>query len=720
MILATSASLALVLAGYTTFSAMRAKDKTEHAVMDLALEKAGSVSKQVESNMVEAISASTSMAASLSGLLQGGQAKREDVIQMLKAVAPQYPSVFGTWMCELVGESAPRPTIGNDGANKEGLFTPYWTKSDSGELEFSTFPVDTSAEYYALPLRIEKSGVTAPYITTTKKLVTSVSVPIRVNGKIVAVGGVDIKLDDLTASLVSLEPFEGGHVMLLASDGKWLANPDKSKLMTDYSEEGAEQVEQALSSHGVQIVGMPDGGARVIYPFTASGMNATWATVVDVPGPVFSKPVWSEVLSTVGAGIILMIVATSGIWVISYVLVARRLKGVALAVDNMARGNYADRVPADAGRDELGRLSSALEKFREELADGVRLKMDQERLREEVEVGNKRQAALEIAKAEDLRDFVGAVQISFQRLAEGDLTVRMDEPVALDFEAIRQNFNSAVTSLEGTVHAVIQSVQTIRSGLAEISTASNDLARRTEQQAASLEETVAALGEVTRGINGTAEGASSAKTAVEQARADAEDGGEIVSRAIAAMTEIQHSSVRVENIIGVIEEIAFQTNLLALNAGVEAARAGEAGKGFAVVAQEVRELAQRSADAAKEIKGLISTSSSHVETGVKLVEKSGLSLMRIVEQVVSMAGTVGQIATSANEQATSLREVSSAADQMDKVTQQNAAMVEQATAATQGLTHETDVLAQTVARFRVEERRNLADGKLRVVARSHS
>ncbi|KWV54150.1 chemotaxis protein [Rhizobium altiplani] len=720
IILATSASLALVLAGFTTFAAIRAKNKTEHAILELALEKASSSSQKVESKMVEAIAASTSMAASLSGLFQEGQAKRTDVIQVLRAVAPHYQSVFGTWMCELSGENAPRPTLGSEGANKEGLFTPYWTKRDDGALEFSTWSVDVTDEYYALPLEIGKSAVTSPYLTTTNKLVTSVSVPIRIGGKIVAVGGVDIKLDDLTSSLASLEPFKGGHVMLLANNGKWLANPDRSKLMQDYSDDGVDQVKLALAGQGVQIVKAADGGVRVVYPFTATGMNATWAAVIDVPGAVFLTPVRNEIINTIFAGTFLMIVAVAVIWIISHFIIAKPLKTVAVAVNNMATGNYVDAVATNTGHDELGRLSNALEKFRQELNEGVQSKLNQEKLRDEVENGNRRQAALEKTKAEDLRNFVGSVQSSLKRLAEGDLTVRMDEPVASDFETIRQNFNSSVASLEDTVRAVVHSVSRIRYGLAEITTASNDLARRTEQQAASLEETVAALGEVTRGVNNTAVGADSAKMVVEHARSDAEVGGKIVARAVDAMTEIQASAVKIENIIGVIDEIAFQTNLLALNAGVEAARAGEAGKGFAVVAQEVRELAQRSAEAAKEIKVLISMSSQHVSAGVLLVEKSGTSLTSIVEQVVAMSDTVSQIAASAREQATSLREVSSAADEMDIVTQQNAAMVEEATAATQGLTHETEALAQTIARFQVEERRTYTTSRVRLVAGTQS
>jgi methyl-accepting chemotaxis protein len=205
---------------------------------------------------------------------------------------------------------------------------------------------------------------------------------------------------------------------------------------------------------------------------------------------------------------------------------------------------------------------------------------------------------------------------------------------------------------------------------------------------------------VTRGVDGTAQRAVQAQETAGTALKSAEKGGAIVSRAVEAMGEIERSSARIGNIIGVIDEIAFQTNLLALNAGVEAARAGEAGRGFAVVAQEVRGLAQRSAEAAKEIKGLISASGTQVERGVELVSASGRSIEEIVVQVDQMNRLVGEIATAAREQAISLKEVSVAADQMDKVTQQNAAMVEETTAAAQGLSAKTDELAGLTERFR--------------------
>ena len=216
-----------------------------------------------------------------------------------------------------------------------------------------------------------------------------------------------------------------------------------------------------------------------------------------------------------------------------------------------------------------------------------------------------------------------------------------------------------------------------------------------------MEETAAALEEITVTVNRTAAGSRQAAEAVASAKADAQASGQVVERAIAAMGEIEKSSTEITQIIGVIDEIAFQTNLLALNAGVEAARAGDAGRGFAVVAQEVRALAQRSAEAAKEIKGLISTSSKQVSHGVSLVGETGDSLKRIVEQVGAIDGLVSEISSSAQEQASSLGQVNTAVNQMDQMVQKNAAMVEESTAAAVALKDEASELEGLVSSFKI-------------------
>ncbi len=377
----------------------------------------------------------------------------------------------------------------------------------------------------------------------------------------------------------------------------------------------------------------------------------------------------------------------------------RPLNTLTSLMGNMARDDLSAAVPFTSRQDEVGAMAKAVAVFRD---NGIRSR-DVEAKAEEAREASERLRAdrllVDQVKAEELKAFVHLVETSFDALSAGDLTARMSQPVAAEFEPIRARFNVSIEQLERTIGSVVSAVGSMRTGLQEITVAAGDLSQRTEQQAASLEETVAALSGLVHGVNLTAQSADDAKAAAAVAQKEAEKGGLIVGQAVSAMTAIERSSTEIGKIIGVIDEIAFQTNLLALNAGVEAARAGEAGRGFAVVAQEVRGLAQRSAEAAKEIKGLISASTIQVERGVALVSASGHSLEQIVHQVGSVSQVITDMAMAAREQAVSLKEVSVAADQMDKVTQQNAAMVEETTAAAQSLSSETDELAELTGRF---------------------
>jgi methyl-accepting chemotaxis protein len=317
-------------------------------------------------------------------------------------------------------------------------------------------------------------------------------------------------------------------------------------------------------------------------------------------------------------------------------------------------------------------------------------------LREERERMEADRAAVERRQAAA----VAAVGAALSRLAAGDLSARVDGVLSPEFLSLKADFDNAATALTDTIKAVERATSGIRAGTDDIARAADHLAERTEQQASTLQETAAAVEQLTATVDRTAKSAKAVSAQVSEAAADAQASGVVVTRAAEAMNEIETSSAKVSQILGVIDEIAFQTNLLALNAGVEAARAGDAGRGFAVVAQEVRALAQRSADAAREIKTLIADSSRQVGEGVSLVGQTGEALRGIVAKVGAIDALVDEIAASANEQAAALSQVNVAVNQLDQVTQRNSAMVQQSTEATHALRAEAADLSSHVGGFR--------------------
>ncbi|MDX2205354.1 MAG: methyl-accepting chemotaxis protein [Hyphomicrobiaceae bacterium] len=393
------------------------------------------------------------------------------------------------------------------------------------------------------------------------------------------------------------------------------------------------------------------------------------------------------------------LVGAAGIGFVTSRAIAKPVRGMTAAMKRLAAGDLNVAVPAQDKNDEIGEMAKAVLVFRDAAVDKIRMEKEAEEARLRAEETRKRAEQEAIARERAMVS--GSVGKGMERLAAKDLTFRLVDDLPEAYIKLQSDFNHAVEQLEAAMLNVNACVGTINSGSREVSTAADDLSKRTEQQAASLEETAAALDEITATVKKAAEGTEHARKVVAVAKVDAEKTGDVVRRTVDAMGGIEKSAQQISQIIGVIDEIAFQTNLLALNAGVEAARAGEAGRGFAVVASEVRALAQRSADAAKEIKGLISTSSAQVAEGVELVAETGKALGRILEQVNDINQVVVDIAAGAQEQATGLTQVNTAINQMDQVTQQNAAMVEETTAAGHSLAQESNQLATLVAQFSV-------------------
>ncbi|WCJ61897.1 methyl-accepting chemotaxis protein [Agrobacterium tumefaciens] len=377
---------------------------------------------------------------------------------------------------------------------------------------------------------------------------------------------------------------------------------------------------------------------------------------------------------------------------------------------SLAGGETAAEIDGMDRKDEVGQMAVAVQVFRENAIERIRLEQETEANRSMSEKDRIEREQQKAREAADVKFAVDNLAAGLSKLSDGDVSYRIDQPFTATLDGVRNDFNMSAEKLQSALTRVAQNAGGIGAGANEIKSAADDLAKRTEQQAAAVEETAAALEEITTTVRDSTRRAQEAGQIVGRAKAGAEQSGEVVRRAVIAMEQISKSANEISNIIGVIDEIAFQTNLLALNAGVEAARAGEAGKGFAVVAQEVRELAQRSASAAKEIKALITTSNDQVQQGVQLVGDTGKALATIVSEVQEINRHVVSIVESAQEQSSGLQQINTAVNQMDQDTQKNAAMVEETNAASHNLAKEVASLNQLLAQFK------LADGSYQAKA----
>jgi methyl-accepting chemotaxis protein-1 (serine sensor receptor) len=480
------------------------------------------------------------------------------------------------------------------------------------------------------------------------------------------------------------------QMIALQSTGK---TAEAVRLSKTSMEPQAEQMNKAVADLVAFILGQTEGFVQT------SDAAATSAFVL-----------------TAAIALLTVLMAAAGI-VFAVAGIANPIRRIASAMKQLSGGDLDSTIPYAGRADEVGEMAGAVEVFRQNALNVVRLEQEAAASRSQSEAA--RAAAQQRAEreAEQLRFATATLGEGLRKLAVGDISFQLSDRFAAEYETLREDFNASLKQLGATIGAVLQTVHSIDSGTSEIASGAQDLSKRTEQQAASLEETAAALDEITANVSTATKRTDEARKIAVDANVSAQKSATVVSEAEQAMRRIEESSQQISNIIGVIDEIAFQTNLLALNAGVEAARAGEAGKGFAVVAQEVRELAQRAAQAAKEIKGLIQKSSNEVENGVKLVLETGLSLKSIGDYVAQINQVMDAISTSAREQSTGLAEINTAVNQMDQATQQNAAMVEQSTAAAASLSSEARRLRDLVNQFQLDSTQTQVDA-LRHAAQS--
>ncbi|MDF9301472.1 methyl-accepting chemotaxis protein [Tritonibacter mobilis] len=461
-----------------------------------------------------------------------------------------------------------------------------------------------------------------------------------------------------------------GDGNLIASAGD--AGEAQLDLLSELALAAFESNEMQVSANG-EVFAVPATTSKGV-PVGAIAM--TWSSKAAMIGAL------QQQMIAYGAGAVLFFAMMFIASMVLRRIVSAPLKDLGSSIVDIAAGQYDKPVEYLERADEVGRIARNVENLKQQLA-----------------LAHAKETERETAQAHQ-KHVVDALNNALKSMSDGDLTQAIDDPFAEEYETLRRNFNTTRATMVSIIDSVIESSERIRSSAEQISVSSADLSQRTESQAATLEETAAAMEELNGSVRSAAGGAREVEGIMEETRATAEQSSKVVSDAVEAMSNIEASSVKISKILTMIDDIAFQTNLLALNAGVEAARAGEAGRGFAVVASEVRALAQRSSDAAQEIKHLIVESTEQVGEGVRLVGRTGEELDKIIGRVGTISGHVSGIATGAEEQSTTLNEINTGVSQLDQVTQHNAAMVEETTAASQVLRNDATQLARVVAIFK--------------------
>ncbi|MDF1608604.1 methyl-accepting chemotaxis protein [Hoeflea sp. YIM 152468] len=652
-------------------------------------------------------------------VLQRGTASRA-VEEEISSTGAQAAQSIANWMnarialTEMAADAAGR-AADNDGirtALQNGVLTREFITTYVGDEAgtFTTWPVlDLPAGYDPRTRPWYKDAVTAgtavltePYAdASTNDLIISSAAPIMRDGKLFGVAGSDFSLKSLVAMIGSVDIGGKGSAFLVNSTGTILVHPDQalvSKTLSEAFPDSVPALEPAISR-----TNFADADVLVSFIPLTGLKSVNWHLGVVVDRDLAFASVGRFQVAAIFATIIAVILMTAVLASLLSRMVVRPVSEMTRVMGKLASGDLQSEIPGKDRKDEIGDMAAAVDVFKENALERRRLEEQADENRTLSERERHQREAAKQREAEELQQIVAVLADGLGRLSNGDLVHRIDTPFEGDLDRLRIDFNESVTKLNAAMASVGQNATAINAGASEIRTAADNLAHRTEQQAASVEQTAAALEEITTTVKDSARRAEEVGSLVARTRSGAEKSGEIVNKAVQAMQDIEKSSGEISNIIGVIDDIAFQTNLLALNAGVEAARAGDAGRGFAVVAQEVRELAQRSANAAKEIKTLITASGEQVRGGVALVNETGGALEVIVREVQDINGHVNAIVTAAREQSTGLQEINMAVNTMDQGTQQNAAMVEEQTAASHGLAAEAAALNELLSRFVIDE-----------------
>ena len=633
----------IVLLGFAitlTLLSRQTSTMQQHTALQYTTQLATSEGSKAARNLEQGLDAARTLAQALAGLKTADRADRATADALLKGVAEGNPAFLAVWTGwepdAFDGQDSAH--AGLPGHDASGRYVPYWNRGNaSASASASVEPLvdydkPGAGDFYQLAKASGQETVLEPYaypLGGKSVLITSLVVPIQINGRFVGVAGVDLALSSLQQAVEPIRIYETGFASLLSNKGVFVGDRDPQNVGKDMGHSESLDLARAAIAQGRSIEThfvsdrLQTDVTRVYVPIQIGNSKTPWSFAATVPDDTILADVRQLRWASIGLG------------ALSILLVSL---GLAWALNRMVLR------PIGGEPDDAAAMAA--------------------------------------------------------RVAQGDLSQSI-QVRANDNDSLMAKLQQMQGSLADVVANVRQGAEGVATASAQISQGNHDLSGRTESQASALEQTAASMEQLNSTVTQNAENARHATQLARTASSVAEQGGAAVARVIDTMKDINDSSHKIADIIGVIDSIAFQTNILALNAAVEAARAGEQGRGFAVVASEVRSLAGRSADAAKEIKALIDTSVSRVEAGTAQVDQAGSTMTEVVKAIQQVANLMGEISDASSEQSAGVGQVGEAIVQMDQVTQQNAALVEEMAAAASSLQNQAQDLVQTVAVFQL-------------------
>ena len=631
----------IVFAGYAitlTVMSHQSGSLQQRTTLLYTTELANSEGAKVAIQLERALDAARTLADGLGSLKTAGLIDRAGADALLKGVLAGTPGFLGVWT-----GWEPNAFDGKDsefvnlpGHDASGRFVPYWNRGATTIAVEPLIDYDKPGvgDFYQLAKASGQETILEPYLYSVggkSVLITSLVVPIKIDGRFVGVAGIDIDLKSLQTTVEKIRVYGTGYASLLSNRGIYVGDRDAENVGKPLIQnEGLQEAQQAVAQGNTlqsdfASQRLQTEATRIYVPVQIGATKTPWSFAVTVPNDTIQSEVRQQRLAAIGLGILSIVLVSLGLGFALNRLVLR---------------------PIGGEPDDAASITA--------------------------------------------------------RVAQGDLS----QPIAVragDSTSLIAQLENMQNSLASVVSNVRQGAESVATASTQISQGNNDLSGRTESQASALEQTAASMEQLSSTVTQNADNARHANELARSASSLAGQGGEAVERVIATMKDINDSSHKIADIIGVIDGIAFQTNILALNAAVEAARAGEQGRGFAVVANEVRNLAGRSADAAKEIKTLIGVSVNRVEVGATQVHEAGKTMTEVVQAIQRVTAIVGEISAASAEQSAGVGQIGEAITQMDQVTQQNAALVEEMAAAASSLQNQAQDLVQTVAVFHLRE-----------------